>query len=295
MAEPTVEHAPAKVNLALHVTGRRADGYHLLETLAVFTAAGDRIAAAPAQADAFSTTGPFAASLDADAGDNLVLRARDLMRGLAAGAPPVALTLEKHLPVASGIGGGSSDAAATLRALARLWRLSIPRETLAQAAAALGADLPMCLAARTLVARGAGEEIEPVCGLPPLAMVLANPGVAVATPAVFAALQDRANPPLPPRPARQSFAALVEWLAAARNDLEAPALSLAPPIADALAALRANGAALARMSGSGATCFGLFSSAAAAARAAAAIAAHRPSWYVKATRTIEDRQADDAD
>lgn len=285
-AGATGEHAPAKVNLALHVTGRRADGYHLLDTLAVFTGAGDRIRAAAAGSDGFAVSGPFAADIPAD-GANLVVRARDLLRGIAgANARPVRIELEKSLPAASGLGGGSSDAAATLRALCRLWGLSLSAADLAAAALPLGADLPMCLAARTLRARGIGEALAPVEGLPGLDMVLANPGVAVATPAVFAALAGRASPPLAALPARPDFARVVEWLAAARNDLEAPAVSIAPAIASCLAALRHSGAALARMSGSGATCFGLYPSRQDAARAAAAIAAGQPAWYVRATRTL---------
>ena len=285
--ETIVEHAPAKVNLALHVTGRRADGYHLLDTLVVFTEAGDRVHVRPAAKDGFAVSGPFAAGVPAD-GANLVLMARDLLRGIAGGrAFPVAIELEKNLPVASGIGGGSSDAAATLRALSLLWGLSLSPETLAGAALPLGADLPMCLAGQTLVARGIGEALAPVRGLPRLAMVLVNPGVAVATPSVFRALASRDSPPLPPLPARPDFAAFAAWLASARNDLETPAAAITPELAPALAALRDTGAALARMSGSGATCFGLYPHHEDAARAAVAIAAARPSWYVEATQTLE--------
>ena len=283
MADTISEHAPAKVNLALHVTGRRADGYHLLDTLVVFTEAGDRIRARRAAQDGLTVTGPFAAAVPSDA-QNLVERARALARGLAGGrAFPVHIELEKNLPVASGIGGGSSDAAATLRALGRLWGLGVPPPVLAEAALALGADLPMCLAATSLVARGIGEALTLAPGLPVLELVLVNPGVAVATPAVFCALERRDNAPLPPLPDFDAFAA---WLARQRNDLEAPAMTIAPQVAAALAALRENGAALARMSGSGATCFGLFSSRLDAARAADAIAVREPSWYVTATTTI---------
>lgn len=288
MAAEIVEHAPAKVNLALHVTGRRPDGYHLLDTLVAFAEAGDRVTVAPAQYDSFSIEGPFAALLR-DEADNLVPRARDLLRDIHGALPPVAITLEKNLPVASGIGGGSSDAAAALRALVRFWRLDFPIGTLVAAALPLGADLPMCLHARTLFARGIGEEIEPVEGLPPLHMVLANPGVAVPTPAIFRALASRENPPLPALPGSGGLAA---WLAETRNDLETPARALAPQIGNALSALAANGATLARMSGSGATCFGLFASAGEAQAAASAIAARHPAWYVTATRTIERAHAD---
>lgn len=288
MPAKVVEHAPAKVNLALHVTGRRDDGYHLLNTLVVFTEVGDTVSVAAAEQDSFTIQGPFAGLLD-DEADNLVLRARDLLRSLYGDLPPVAISLEKNLPVASGIGGGSSDAAATLRALMRLWGIELSADALAAAALRLGADLPMCLYARTLVARGIGEEIEPVEGMPPLHMVLANPGVAVPTPAIFRALASRENPPLP---RLAGATALFDWLAATRNDLEAPAIALAPEIGDVLSALSASGAVPARMSGSGATCFGLFNSPAEAEAAASAIAARYPAWYVTATRTIERARAD---
>lgn len=286
MPDTVSEHAPAKVNLALHVTGRREDGYHLLDTLVAFTEAGDHIRAAPAEGDSFTLSGPYAAAIPAD-GANLAIRARDLLRGVAGGqAFPVAIGLEKNLPAASGIGGGSSDAAATLRALARLWGLSLSTGDLARIALPLGADLPMCVAARPLVAQGIGEALAPVSGLPALDMVLVNPGLAVATPSVFRALENRANQPLALLPLPPDFSALVDWLAAARNDLEAPAVTVAPAIATVLAALRESGAALARMSGSGATCFGLYPSRHDAAQAANAIAAACPAWYVQATRTI---------
>lgn len=286
MADFISEHAPAKVNLALHVTGRRADGYHLLDTLVVFTEAGDTIHVRRAEQDGFSVTGPVCDGVPLDGG-NLVLRARDLARNLAGDrAFPVHIELEKNLPVASGVGGGSSDAAATLRALGRLWDLPLSRSQLSQAALSLGADLPMCLAAKTLVASGIGETLAPVPGLPALALVLVNPGIAIATPAVFSGLESRNNAPLPPLPARIDYDALAEWLTATRNDLETPALTIAPQVGAALAALRETGASPARMSGSGATCFGLFAAAQDAARAAGAIAAAHPSWYVVATTTI---------
>lgn len=286
MTEIIVEHAPAKINLALHVTGQRADGYHLLDTLVVFTQAGDCIRVRKSAQDGFTVTSRFGDSLPQD-GDNLVLRARDLARTLAGErAFPVHIELEKNLPVASGIGGGSSDAAATLRALDRLWQMAAPPQALAQAALLLGADLPMCLAAKTVLASGIGEVLSPVPDLPPLALVLVNPGIAVATPTVFSALRNRANPPLPALPQSRETDRISGWLATTRNDLEEAALTIAPPIGAALAALRQTGANLARMSGSGATCFGLFNSLQDAAHAAGAIAAGQPSWYVEVTTTI---------
>lgn len=286
MNSPTLaEDAPAKINLALHVTGRRADGYHTLESLVVFTRFGDRIEAQAAQADNLAISGPFGDGLSADAG-NLVIRARDAMGQAMArqGVPqPVSISLEKHLPVASGIGGGSSDAAATLKVLNRLWRGGLRPDALALVGARLGADVPMCLHAAPLIARGIGEIIEPVASMPQLHMVLVNAGVEVSTPAVFAALASKENPPLPPLPRHFGFDHLPGWLGAARNDLEAPAIAIAPAIAESLAALRAGQAAFARMSGSGATCFGLYETPALAQSAAAAIRRSRPGWFVAAT------------
>lgn len=278
--------APAKINLALHVTGRRADGYHLLESLIVFTRFGDRLAIAPAVADRFSVIGPYGAGLPEDDG-NLVLRARNLLRNASkAAAPPVSITLEKNLPAASGVGGGSSDAAATLKALCRLSGVDPRDQTVRAVAAALGADVPMCLAARPLVARGIGHDIVTQPSFPALPLVLVNPGVSVATPAVFARLASRNNPPLPPMPRFADAAAVVGWLAATRNDLEEPARALAPEIGAAQAALARGGARFVRMSGSGATCFGIFAGAAEAAEAAGQIARDHAGWFVEPTSTM---------
>lgn len=282
-APAPAEHAPAKINLALHVTGRRADGYHLLESLAVFTEFGDRVVIAPAAEDGFAVTGPFAGNVPLDAG-NLVIRARDALRQAnPAFATPVCITLEKNLPIASGIGGGSSDAAAVLRALARHWRIDTD---LAVTGLKLGADIPMCLAAQPLIARGIGEIIEPVADFPALPLVLVNPGIAVSTPEVFRALANRENPPLPPLPSRLDLPSIVDWLRATRNDLEAPAKALAPVIGEALDALDRAGGVFARMSGSGATCFGLFETTSQADAAAKAIRQAQPGWFVAATMTV---------
>ncbi|QDL93702.1 4-(cytidine 5'-diphospho)-2-C-methyl-D-erythritol kinase [Paroceanicella profunda] len=192
------------------------------------------------------------------------------------------ITLEKALPVASGIGGGSADAAATLRALCRLWRMDLPETVLATAALALGADLPVCLLGRSARMSGIGEVLTPAPGLPEVHVVLANPGVGVSTGAVFRGLSGFGEG-LEPLPALADAAALAAWLARQRNDLEPPARALCPPIAETLDALAAApGALLARMSGSGATCFALFAGAEAAARAAAALSAARPGWWVRA-------------
>jgi len=278
--------APAKINLALHVTGRRADGYHLLESLVVFSSYGDRLRVEPAEADAFAVTGPFAEALQADE-SNLVLRARDLLRRhfRKAAEQPVALKLEKKLPIASGIGGGSSDAAAALGLLARFWGIDIDAEELKALGLQLGADVPMCLSARPLLARGIGEVLEPLESFPSLPVLLVNPGLPLSTPAVFAALMRRDNPPLPALRHAGGIAEAADWLRGTRNDLEAPALSLAPQIGGVLSLLRSEGALTARMSGSGATCFGIFQTQGEAVRAGEAIAAREPGWFVRATAT----------
>ena len=266
--------APAKVNLALHVTGRRDDGYHLLDSLVVFADVGDRLTAAPDAVLSLAVTGPRAAGVPVDAG-NLVLRAAALL-GHGRGAR---IVLEKHLPAAAGIGGGSSDAAAALRMLARLWGVALPDPA---AVLTLGADVPVCLHARPARMRGIGESLTPLPDLPPFWMVLVNPGVPVPTGPVFAALARRDNAPLPPSLPRLADAvALANWLGACRNDLEPPARALVPAVGQALAALAGQpGCLLARMSGSGATCFGLFATASGAAAAAAALKAAAPGWWV---------------
>jgi 4-diphosphocytidyl-2-C-methyl-D-erythritol kinase len=285
-AEAITLQAPAKINLALHVTGRRADGYHLIETLAVFTRFGDRLTLAPADEDSLAVTGPFAGSVPADE-TNLVLRARDSLRRDSGGAGrPVSIVLEKNLPVASGVGGGSSDAAAALRGLARLWKLDIGEAELARIGLQLGADLPMCLAAQPLIARGIGEDLSPAPDFPALGLVLVNPGVAVSTANVFGALERRDNAPLPPLPRTVDFHSLRAWLESTRNDLEPAARAVQPAVGDALTALNRAGAGFARMSGSGATCFGLFETGNVAKRAAVAIRSRRPDWFVAATRSM---------
>lgn len=284
--------ARAKVNLALHVVGQRADGHHLLESLVVFAETGDRIGLSPADEDRLTLSGPYAGALEAEGGPpaaNLVIRARDLLRGLlrAAGldAPPVHLHLEKNLPVASGIGGGSADAAAALAGLAGLW--GAPEQAdLASHALALGADLPMCLTGRPLVARGIGERIELLDTLPRFAAVLVNPGVAVSTPVIFRSLTQKINPGLVlPSATATSADDWLEALAAMRNDLEPPARALAPEIGMAGSAILDQGARLVRMSGSGATCFGLFASLTEAEHAADALSQMHPGWYVQACNT----------
>ncbi|AVO38302.1 4-(cytidine 5'-diphospho)-2-C-methyl-D-erythritol kinase [Pukyongiella litopenaei] len=265
------EFAPAKINLTLHVTGRRADGYHLLDSLVVFADLGDRVAVAPDTGLSLTVTGPMAGGVPTGP-DNLVLRAARL-----AGVTGAAITLDKHLPAAAGIGGGSSDAAATLRVLRDRLGVAMP------APLALGADVPVCLAARTARMRGIGENVEPVSGLPPLPAVLVNPGVSVATPDVFRRLSRRDGSAMDDIPAFADARACADWLRGQRNDLEAPARALAPGIGTVLTALGDSGAALVRMSGSGATCFGLFTDTATARQAAGQIAAANPGWWVRST------------
>lgn len=290
--EPVARLAPAKVNLALHVTGRRPDGYHLLDMLVVFARFGDLVRIEAADEDSFSVSGPYASGIPLDAG-NLVVRARDALRSHARRElPPVAIHLEKNLPVASGIGGGSSDAAATLLALDEIWALGLGFDALVRLGLGLGADLPMCLhgAARgtPLAARGIGEELTPLAGLPDLPILLVNDGTAVSTPDVFRTLDRRDHPALSLSTPGE-IGALCAYLQTTRNDLLLPALKLAPQIGAKLDLLRANGALHAQMSGSGATCYAIFSDMGAARRAAATIAALKPEWFVVATRTGPSR------
>jgi 4-diphosphocytidyl-2-C-methyl-D-erythritol kinase len=270
------EAAPAKVNLFLHVTGRRADGYHLLDSLAVFGPAADRLAAAPADQLSLTLAGPFGESLAAEP-DNLVLRAARTLAAEAGVTAGAALRLDKHLPVASGIGGGSADAAAALRLLNRLWGCALEETVLTRLAAPLGADIPVCVASRPARMQGIGEQISPGPTLPECGLLLVNPRVPVATPAVFRARQGGFSPSATLPGAWGSAAAMAADLARLTNDLEAPALSLCPVIGEVLAALRAApGCLLARMSGSGATCFGIFAT---PAEAAAAARGMPPAWW----------------
>ena len=265
--------ARAKVNLYLHVLGRRADGYHLLDSLVVFADVGDRIEVAAAASLRLAVDGPFAGEVP-DGGDNLVLRAARALAD-AAGVPRAgaAIRLTKSLPVASGIGGGSADAAATLRALVRLWRVDMDGERLRRLALALGADVPMCLGARPAFVGGIGERIEEAPDLPACALLLVNPRAMLPTPQVFAHRRGPFSPPgrftTPPADAR----ALAASLAERRNDLMEAAIGLMPAVALVLDALQTTpGVLLARMSGSGATCFGLCEDGAAAASGARALA-----------------------
>lgn len=288
MLPATVEaFAPAKVNLTLHVTGRRADGYHLLDSLVVFAGLGDWLSVHAAATPSLKVQGPFAADIP-DGPDNLVWRAATL----AAPQDPVRLCLTKCLPAASGLGGGSADAAAVLRALAVLGlaRWPVPEDALV-----LGADVPVCLSPGPQRMAGIGEDLTALAPLPPVWLLLANPGHATPTGAVFAALERRDNPAMPTLPARwKTPGELVTWLAGQRNDLEAPARRLVPQIDTVLSALAAQpGCALARMSGSGATCFGLFVDAPAAAAAQERLRAAQPHWWCEAAPVLGPRLGTD--
>lgn len=287
MPSPIEVFAPAKINLFLHVGDRRADGFHALESLVVFVDAGDVLRFAPADELSLSLDGPFGAALQAEA-DNLVLRAGRALAAQAGIRAGAAITLAKNLPVASGIGGGSADAAAALRGLAQLWKLDVPREDLLKIAATLGSDVPVCVESRSAWMEGRGEIVTPASGLPPAWLVLVNPRVAVPTGPVFKALTARTGVGKARRGGFGGEArALADYLAATANDLEAPALGIAPVIGEVLAALKAKpGTLLARMSGSGATCFALFGDADAANAASAAIKAVHDAWWVQPARVL---------
>ena len=261
--------APAKLNLTLHVVGRRPDGYHLLDSLVAFADIADVVEARPAERLSLEVTGPFASAIE---GENLVLRAAQLL-GEGRGA---ALLLEKNLPVASGIGGGSSDAAAALLALARLWGVPIPPSLPGR----LGADVPACLARAPAWLGGIGERLDPAPPLPAAGLVLVNPLVKLPTPEVFKARRGPFSAPSRFEEAPADAARLAQLVAERRNDLAEAAIDLVPAIAEVLRAL--NGALVARMSGSGATCFGLYADEDAARAAAARI--ERPGWWVAAGR-----------
>jgi 4-diphosphocytidyl-2-C-methyl-D-erythritol kinase len=286
LAEP----AAAKINLTLRVVAPRPDGYHELVSLVAFAGTGDALSLAPGRRLSLRIGGPFAAAL-APSDDNLVLRAARELAARIEGLILGAFSLVKRLPVASGIGGGSADAAAALRLVARANGVSPADPRLFVAATALGADVPVCVDPRARVMRGIGEILSEPIVLPSLPAVLVNPGVPVPTKSVFAALAAGAAPdgapgadPLPDRAAIRTPAALIEALAGGRNDLEPPAIRVAPVIADVLGALRAQAhCRLARMSGSGATCFGLFDTRRAAAAAAQNLRTLRPGWWAQAT------------
>ncbi len=262
------ELARAKVNLSLHITGKREDGYHLLDSIVVFPDVGDVISVADS---GFSISGPFAKGLSTS--DNLVLRAASLIE------VPRGLHLEKNLPVASGIGGGSADAAAALRLLSRVSKRALPDGV------SLGADVPACMVSRPLRMQGIGEKLTPLPELPEFAILLVNSGAAVSTPLVFKALEKVDNPASRELPSGLALQEFFAFIREQRNDMQKAAVELCPVISDVLAALRAQkGCELARMSGSGGTCFGLFKTREEADRAGAKISAENPEWWVAAAK-----------
>ena len=288
MSLPLIERAPAKINLTLHIVGRRDDGWHELESLVVFTRSGDTLSIEPGAPLGLTVAGPTAAAAG-NLEDNLVLRAARALQSRVADLKVGAFQLLKRLPVAAGIGGGSSDAAAALRLLARLNGISLDDPRLIAAAAETGADIPVCLGASARMMSGVGELLGPRLALPPLPALIVNPGVPLETRAVF----KRMDLPAGWRTTASAHPIVVDGatpdtvfslLRRGRNDMEDAACVLAPVVSDVLAVLgAARGCRLARMSGSGATCFGLFTDCRATARAKAAIRKAHPGWWVKST------------
>ena len=278
--------APAKINLFLHVGPLEADGYHPLASLVVFADVGDRLTVEPAERLSLTVTGPFAGALEGE-GDNLVLRAvRALGAAAGIGEPGLRITLDKQLPVAAGLGGGSSDAGAALKLARDALGLPLDDAALAEIAAGIGADGPMCLHARAAWAEGRGDVLTFENSLPPLPALLVNPGVASSTGGVYRAFDEgvAGGADQPASPSARDAAAVIDWLSEQRNDLQAPAVALAPAIGEALARTAGlPGARLTRMSGSGATVFALFDTAAAAEAAGRSLAALQPGWWVRPT------------
>ncbi|HWQ86318.1 4-(cytidine 5'-diphospho)-2-C-methyl-D-erythritol kinase [Brevundimonas sp.] len=283
---PVRSLAPAKVNLFLHVGPVAGDGYHPLASLVAFADTGDGVTVEPSARLSLAVTGPFGRDLE-DGGDNLILKAlRALGQATGAGDPPVAVTLDKRLPVAAGLGGGSSDAGAALKGARDVLGLPLDDEALADLAAGVGADGPMCLHARAAWAEGRGDRLTFEPRLPPLPALLINPGVPSPTGAVYRAFDEggagAADRPDPPGDWRPS--SVIDWLAAQRNDLEAPAVALQPEIGEALGeAAGLSGVRLVRMSGSGATVLALFDTVEAAAAAGRSLTLKRPGWWVRPT------------
>lgn len=267
--------AHAKVNLYLHVVGRRADGYHLLDSLVVFADLHDSLTVEAADDLSLAIDGPFAGALSGEA-DNLVLKAARALAAATGRDPRLRFTLTKRIPVAAGIGGGSADAAAALRALAELWSVEIPNDLPLK----LGADVNACLASQTLYMSGIGELLHTTPAMPPAFLLLVNPGVAVATKDVFRARSGAFSKPAPFDVAPPDAARLARFLMHRGNDLTAAATVHAPVIKEArLKVAETEDCLLARMSGSGATVFGLYASAEAAAAAAETISRDRPGWW----------------
>ena len=277
-----VEAAPAKINLFLHVGAKRGDGFHPLQSLAVFTQLGDVLAMEAAPELSLTVEGPFAKGLDGE-GDNLVLRAARALQEYTLSS--ARLTLTKNLPVASGIGGGSADAAAALRGLRQLWNLKKDDSALQGIAAGLGSDIPACLLSAPCFMEGRGEILRATEFMPRIPLLLVNPGVAVPTKDVFASLNQRSGVEMAlPRGRFGDTADLLRFLETTRNDLEEPARRLQPVIGEVLTAIAAlPGALLARMSGSGATCFGIFADDDCCRRAAEILKEAAPGWWIAPT------------
>lgn len=273
--------APAKLNLFLHITGKRADGFHLLESLTFFTEFGDSVEVSEASALSLTITGPFADNIE---GDNLVLRAARLLQQQAGIKTGAAITLHKHIPVSAGLGGGSADAAATLIALQRLWKLSPDAATLHSIALQLGSDVPACLLGAPGWMTGTGDHVRAL-HLPQGAwLVLVNPLQPLLTATVFRNWKGSFTAPVTVPPGWENTASLAIWAAGQSNALEAPARALMPAIDEILASIAATGhCLLARMSGSGATCFGLYDNETSATKAATQLKASHPHWWVTAT------------
>jgi 4-diphosphocytidyl-2-C-methyl-D-erythritol kinase len=283
VSETLVEKAPAKINLTLRVLGRREDGYHELESLVGFTEWADTLTLEPAPATSLDISGPFAAACGPVA-DNLVLKAVAKLRERVGSFKAGRFLLEKRIPVAAGIGGGSADAAAALRLLARANELALDDPRLASAALAVGADVPVCLDPRARIMRGVGDLLSEPLAMPPLPALLVNPRVPVATRDVFDAFSGSAGAKTPVGAPPNARDAVIDFLARNDNDLAQAAIACAPVIIDVLIALRAlPGLKLARMSGSGPTCFGLFRSAGEAGAAAQRLQIERKDWWVVST------------
>lgn len=285
--------APAKINFALHVTDQREDGYHYLDMIVAFAQYGDHVAVRLASEDSFTISGRYSSQIPISA-DNLVVKARDLLRSRhSKDLPSVSIHLEKNLPVAAGIGGGSADAAAAIIALSQLWQINLDAEELFQIGLELGADIPMCLHSQMhggpLKVSGIGEELKILPNFPSLHVVLVNDGSELSTPDVFKNLNNRNQPALPALTIKNSFEDIIAALEATRNDLLEPARLLAPNIDYMLMLLQQQNAAFTQMSGSGATCFGIFKTPEAAHCAAQTISAQYPNWFVTATDTLPSR------
>ncbi|WP_310619307.1 4-(cytidine 5'-diphospho)-2-C-methyl-D-erythritol kinase [Flexibacterium corallicola] len=276
------ELARAKVNLALHVTGIRENGYHTLDSLVVFPKTGDLVRVEAADQTSLDIIGPFADQLDSNPANNLVFRAAQLLAELVPTTRGAMIGLYKRLPVAAGVGGGSADAAATLRALSKVWGISPSTPELESLALQLGADVPMCIAEQPMRIKGIGEILEPIPPMPAAAVVLVNPGFSLSTPEVFLALKEKKNSGLPPLPHSFGSAfALAEWLKSCRNDLQEPAIHLVPQIKEILELLEVqHETLLARMTGSGATCFALCNSLDDAEALESRLRSNRRDWWI---------------